>query len=320
MRPVGHWRDHSQRGPARTVAEGPGADGVVPDHRSRGVRPSPATASTCCARCGPSRRCSLQPPWASPSASTCRRSWWPRPIIVTDLVNFIVPTADVGGAVWSLLDRLIDGDPGTIAAIALDPAVLGHPGCPPPRRSCTCSSPGDCDASVATASRSGWAPDLADPSDPEEVAAGRTWSTELAVAAGIEPPRSSCTTTVRPTPWSSVATTTTRRSSSVAACWPSSIARRRRASSRGSSHRRSTAISVWPSTSGPSTSLSAWSHEPCRDRQPEGAERAGGPPWGRSSGGTAIRAPMQPGSPRCSVCWRTTTIPRTTPPAAACRC
>jgi Zn-dependent protease with chaperone function len=39
-------------------------------------------------------------------------------IIVTDLVNFIVPTADLGGAVWGLLDGLIDGDPGTIQAIA----------------------------------------------------------------------------------------------------------------------------------------------------------------------------------------------------------
>ena len=39
-------------------------------------------------------------------------------IIVTDLVNFLVPTADVGGAVWGLLSRLIDGDPGTIQAIA----------------------------------------------------------------------------------------------------------------------------------------------------------------------------------------------------------
>jgi len=39
-------------------------------------------------------------------------------ILVTDLVNFVVPTADLGGAVWSLLGRLIDGDPGTIQAIA----------------------------------------------------------------------------------------------------------------------------------------------------------------------------------------------------------
>ena len=36
---------------------------------------------------------------------------------MTDLVNFLVPTADVGGAVWSLLDRLIEGDPGTVQAI-----------------------------------------------------------------------------------------------------------------------------------------------------------------------------------------------------------
>ena len=39
-------------------------------------------------------------------------------IIVTDLVNLVVPAPDLGGAVWSLLDRLIDGDPGTIEAIA----------------------------------------------------------------------------------------------------------------------------------------------------------------------------------------------------------
>jgi Zn-dependent protease with chaperone function len=40
-------------------------------------------------------------------------------IVVTDLVNLVVPTADLGGAVWMLLDGLIDGDPGTIQAIAL---------------------------------------------------------------------------------------------------------------------------------------------------------------------------------------------------------
>ena len=39
-------------------------------------------------------------------------------IIVTDLLNLVVPTADLGGAVWSTLDRLINGDPGTIQAIA----------------------------------------------------------------------------------------------------------------------------------------------------------------------------------------------------------
>src|SRR6478736_527405 len=39
-------------------------------------------------------------------------------IIVTDLVNLVVPAPDLGGAVWSLLERLIDGDPGTIEAIA----------------------------------------------------------------------------------------------------------------------------------------------------------------------------------------------------------
>ena len=39
-------------------------------------------------------------------------------IIVTDLVNLVVPTPDLGGAVQGLLDRLIEGDPGTIQAIA----------------------------------------------------------------------------------------------------------------------------------------------------------------------------------------------------------
>jgi Zn-dependent protease with chaperone function len=38
-------------------------------------------------------------------------------IVLTDLLNFLTPTADVGGAVWSLLDRLIEGNPGTIQAI-----------------------------------------------------------------------------------------------------------------------------------------------------------------------------------------------------------
>ena len=39
-------------------------------------------------------------------------------IVVTDLVNLVVPAPDLGGAVWSLLDRLLNGDPGTIQAIA----------------------------------------------------------------------------------------------------------------------------------------------------------------------------------------------------------
>jgi Zn-dependent protease with chaperone function len=38
-------------------------------------------------------------------------------IVLTDLLNFLVPTVDVGGAVWGLLDRLIDGDPGTVQAL-----------------------------------------------------------------------------------------------------------------------------------------------------------------------------------------------------------
>jgi Zn-dependent protease with chaperone function len=39
-------------------------------------------------------------------------------IVVTDLVNLVVPMPNLGGAVWSLLDRLMNGDPGTIQAIA----------------------------------------------------------------------------------------------------------------------------------------------------------------------------------------------------------
>jgi Zn-dependent protease with chaperone function len=39
-------------------------------------------------------------------------------IVVTDLVNFVVPAPDLGGAVWDLLDRLINGDPGTVQAVA----------------------------------------------------------------------------------------------------------------------------------------------------------------------------------------------------------
>jgi Zn-dependent protease with chaperone function len=38
-------------------------------------------------------------------------------ILLTDLLNLLVPTADVGGAVWNLLDRLVNGDPGTVQAI-----------------------------------------------------------------------------------------------------------------------------------------------------------------------------------------------------------
>ncbi len=49
-------------------------------------------------------------------------------IIVTDLINLIVPAPDVGGAVWGLLDRLIDGDPGTIEALAWIAVVWVIPG------------------------------------------------------------------------------------------------------------------------------------------------------------------------------------------------
>ena len=79
-------------------------------------------------------------------------------IIVTDLVNFLVPTADVGGAVWSLLDRLIDGDPGTIEAIAWILVIWVDPRASSSSSSPTSSSPGGCAGSAARASRSGWAP------------------------------------------------------------------------------------------------------------------------------------------------------------------
>ncbi len=49
-------------------------------------------------------------------------------IIVTDLINLIVPAPDVGGAVWGLLDRLIDGDPGTIEALAWIAVIWVIPG------------------------------------------------------------------------------------------------------------------------------------------------------------------------------------------------
>jgi Zn-dependent protease with chaperone function len=38
-------------------------------------------------------------------------------IVVTDLVNLVIPAPDLGGAVWSLLDRLLNGDPGALQAI-----------------------------------------------------------------------------------------------------------------------------------------------------------------------------------------------------------
>ena len=49
-------------------------------------------------------------------------------IIVTDLINIIVPAPDVGGAVWGLLDRLIAGDPGTIEALAWIAVIWVIPG------------------------------------------------------------------------------------------------------------------------------------------------------------------------------------------------
>jgi Zn-dependent protease with chaperone function len=39
-------------------------------------------------------------------------------IVVTDLVNLVIPTADLGGAVWTLLDGLIDGNPAMVQALA----------------------------------------------------------------------------------------------------------------------------------------------------------------------------------------------------------
>lgn len=49
-------------------------------------------------------------------------------IIVTDLINLIVPAPDVGGAVWGVMDRLIDGDPGTIEALAWIAVIWVIPG------------------------------------------------------------------------------------------------------------------------------------------------------------------------------------------------
>ena len=108
-------------------------------------------------------------------------------IIVTDLVNFIVPTADLGGAVWSLLDRLIDGDPGTIAAIALILLFWVIPGV---------LLLAVLYVLVAWRLRRiggdglalGMGARPADPSDPEEVQLVNVVD-ELAVAAGIETPR-----------------------------------------------------------------------------------------------------------------------------------
>lgn len=49
-------------------------------------------------------------------------------IVVTDLVNLVLPAPDVGGAVWSLLDRLLNGDPGSLQAIAWVMVVWVIPG------------------------------------------------------------------------------------------------------------------------------------------------------------------------------------------------
>ena len=109
-------------------------------------------------------------------------------IIVTDLVNLVVPTADVGGAVSDLLDGLIDGDPSTIQAVVLDPGHLGHPG----DRSCSSSRYllvawrlrriGGDGIALAMGAR---APRTDDAQERQLVDV----VTELAVAAGIEPPR-----------------------------------------------------------------------------------------------------------------------------------
>ncbi len=108
-------------------------------------------------------------------------------IIVTDLVNFLVPTADVGGAVWSLLDRLIDGDPGTIQAIAWILVIWVVPGVVllvvayliVAWRLRRIGGEGIALALGARPPR---------PADPEETQLANV-ATELAIAAGIEPPR-----------------------------------------------------------------------------------------------------------------------------------
>ena len=40
-------------------------------------------------------------------------------IVVTDLVNLVVAMPDLGGSVMNLVERLLDGDPGTVQAIAI---------------------------------------------------------------------------------------------------------------------------------------------------------------------------------------------------------
>ena len=108
-------------------------------------------------------------------------------IIVTDLVNFLVPTADVGGAVWTLLDRLIDGDPGTVQAIAWILVIWVVPGVVllvvayllVAWRLRRIGGEGIALALGARPPR---------PADPEETQLANV-ATELAIAAGIEPPR-----------------------------------------------------------------------------------------------------------------------------------
>jgi heat shock protein HtpX len=49
-------------------------------------------------------------------------------IIVTDLINLVVRMPDLGGTVWGMIERLIDGDPGAIGAIGLVLLIWVIPG------------------------------------------------------------------------------------------------------------------------------------------------------------------------------------------------
>jgi Zn-dependent protease with chaperone function len=49
-------------------------------------------------------------------------------IVLTDLLNLVAPMPDIGGAVWSALDRLTEGDPGTLEALLLIMLVWVIPG------------------------------------------------------------------------------------------------------------------------------------------------------------------------------------------------
>jgi Zn-dependent protease with chaperone function len=49
-------------------------------------------------------------------------------IIVTDVINLVVRMPDLGGAVRGMIDRLIDGDPGAVGAIALVLLIWVIPG------------------------------------------------------------------------------------------------------------------------------------------------------------------------------------------------